>query len=132
MRLVKNMTILVVEDDEGLRYIICKSLRHLGYDVFEATQGEEAFDVLKKEGSIELVLSDIRMPGGSGMDLLKRIQTEMAEPPIVVLMTGFTDVIFSVAIAAGAHSIITKPFTIQALVKHIEDIREPFRKLIVF
>lgn len=118
-------SILIVEDDVVLREVIEMSLLRLGYEVFTANHGVEAFELLQKSGPVDLVLTDIRMPGGNGMDLLKRIQTELPEPPKVILMTGFTDVIFTKAIEAGAHSILTKPFTIQRLLEHLEEIEVP-------
>ena len=123
-----KLTILIVEDDPSLREVICLSLERYGYYIFSASQGQQAFEILRSasengiENQIDLVVSDIKMPGGNGLDLLRQIKTELAQPPVVILMTGFSDTLTSEAIKEGAHAILSKPFTVDALVEEIEKI----------
>ncbi len=100
--------ILVVDDDESLRRVTQVQLTHLGYQVTAAAGGKEALEVLERMPQ-DLVITDLMMPGMSGLDLLKRIRTEY--PEIIVLMfTGFGTIETAVeAMKAGAYEYLTKP-----------------------
>jgi len=104
-----DITILVVDDEESMRNLLNSILAKDGYRVFLAECGEEALDILKRE-SIDLVMSDLKMPGMDGFELLKRIKTDY--PGIgVVMVTAFGDS-YTVkdAILLGADEYVTKPF----------------------
>lgn len=118
----KKLTVLVVEDDEFLREIVAMNLSKRGFQVFSAGEGQEALKLVKENPSIELVISDIQMPGGDGMELLKWIQELRSNQPKVVLMTGYSDVTKREALEAGATSIISKPFQTEALLNLIHEI----------
>lgn len=100
--------ILVVDDDESLRRVTQVQLTHLGYQVTGAAGGQEALEALERMPQ-DLVITDLMMPGMSGLDLLRRIRTEY--PEIIVLMfTGFGTVETAVeAMKAGAYEYLTKP-----------------------
>jgi CheY-like chemotaxis protein len=84
-------TVLVVEDNPGVRQVALSTLHSLGFKVLEAETGDEAARILKTRTDISLVLSDVRMPGElSGTDLARLIQRE--QPGIqVILTTGYFD-----------------------------------------
>lgn len=106
--------ILVVDDDESLRRVTQMQLEEIGYEVKAAPGGEEALALLD-EWDAALVLTDLRMPGLSGMELLKRIRNEHPETA-VVLMTAFGTISSAVeAIKAGAYDYITKPVDFEEL-----------------
>jgi two-component system NtrC family response regulator len=106
--------ILVVDDDESLRRVTQMQLEEIGYEVKTAPCGEEALALLN-EWDAALVLTDLRMPGLSGMDLLKRIRDEHPETA-VILMTAFGTISSAVeAIKAGAYDYITKPVDFEEL-----------------
>jgi signal transduction histidine kinase len=80
-------TILVVEDDEKVRQVTVSSLRSLGYEVLEAEDGDQAVALLRHSGGIDLVLSDVKMPGSiSGTELARRMREEW--PRIKILLTS--------------------------------------------
>jgi len=84
-------TILVVDDDASIRQLVIDTLEPLGYKVMSATCGENALSVLRStEGKIDLLLSDVIMPGMNGRDLIEIV---LADNPGVktVLMSGYTD-----------------------------------------
>ncbi len=83
-------TILIVEDEEGVRKLATKTLRSYGYKVLEAKDGQEALSSLERYGDeIHLLLTDVVMPGMSGRDLASRLNT--LKPGIKVLfMSGYT------------------------------------------
>ena len=84
-------TILLVEDDQGVRTFIDEALKSLGYFVYQAKNGEEALDILNKQKlNPDLLITDIIMPGMDGRDLSDRVKKLL--PSIKVLFTsGYTD-----------------------------------------
>jgi two-component system, NtrC family, response regulator AtoC len=102
-------TILVVDDDERLRLTLALLLRTLGHEVVDAPDVSAA-EVLLREREIDLVISDLRMPGGSGMDLLEIVQGLDVDTP-VILLTAFGTVEGAVhAMQRGAFDYLQKPF----------------------
>ncbi|MAS33000.1 MAG: hypothetical protein CL610_03260 [Anaerolineaceae bacterium] len=104
--------VLVVDDEGAIRYSVSKTLQRVGYHVGEAASGEEALDLMKKS-HFDVILTDIRMPGLSGVDLLKRIK-DQAPDAIVILMTGYASLGTAVeALRLGAHDYLIKPSSSQ-------------------
>lgn len=106
--------ILVVDDDP----LICQQLERLyslsGYAVEVASSGEKAIDRLES-GDIDLVVSDIRLPGMSGVELTEWIQRECPDVPVIVV-TGHADIGNAVdVLKLGASDYIVKPFTAAAI-----------------
>ncbi len=101
--------VLIVDDEKNLCRILSKILSDEGYEVSVAYSGAEALQVLVDE-SIEVVLTDIRMPEMDGIELLRRIKKE--EPsPAVIMMTAYPSIDGVVqAMKAGAYDYIQKPF----------------------
>jgi CheY-like chemotaxis protein len=80
-------TILVVEDDERVRKLTIKRLKLIGYEVLEASDGPKALDILTRGQSVDLVLTDLVMPGGiSGREVAARARE--LKPNIKVLLTS--------------------------------------------
>src|ERR1022692_512928 len=105
---MRHRRILVVDDDESLRRITQIQLEEAGYQVVTASNGNQALTSIEEEEPA-LVISDLRMPGLSGLDLLR--QTRSAHPETtVILITAFGTVETAVeAMRAGAYDYITKP-----------------------
>lgn len=105
---MKKRTILVVDDDESLRRVTQVQLEDEGYAVTTACDAEEALRVLSSKPQ-ELVVTDLSMPGRSGLDLLREIRASHPETT-VILMTAFGTVQSAVeAMRVGAYDYITKP-----------------------
>lgn len=80
--------ILVVDDEDAVNRLVSRYLRHLGYRVLEACSGEEALAVVRRQRpAIDLVLSDVVMPGMDGVALAARLLARCPGPS-VILMTG--------------------------------------------
>ncbi len=102
-------SILIAEDQEGLRKALREALRRERYDVEVAVDGEEALVALARR-HFDLLVADMRMPGASGLDLLKRVKATDPETQVIV-MTAFGEVSMAVeAMKAGAFDFIGKPF----------------------
>lgn len=110
----QKQTLLVVDDEEMLRDAIAFDFRRKGYQVFVAGSGNEALELVKKE-EIHLVLSDVRMPNGSGIDLLNSLKKLEASPPAMIFLTGFADISLEQAYDMGAEAVFPKPFDRKAL-----------------
>ncbi len=112
--------ILVVDDEGAIRYSVTKTLERTGYQVVTASSGEEALAILT-ERDFDVVLTDIRMPGISGVDLLAQIK-EQSPDAVVILMTGYASLGTAVeSLRLGAHDYLIKPST-------SEDIRESVKR----
>jgi len=107
--------ILVVDDDASLRRVMKMQLEEAGYDVALAANGDEALHVLDGRRP-KLVITDLRMPGSDGMDLLRHISEEHQETTVIII-TAYGSVETAVAaMKAGAYDYVTKPIDYDALV----------------
>jgi DNA-binding NtrC family response regulator len=104
--------ILLVEDDLRIRKNLASFLRIEGYEVNEASNGKEAIEVLQKD-EIDLVLSDVVMPGPDGFHLLQHVRSVTPEIP-VFLMSGYFINPHQI-VKEGAAGFITKPFDLTEL-----------------
>jgi DNA-binding response OmpR family regulator len=104
--------VLVVDDETAIRYSVSKTLQRVGYQVQEAASGEDALDLMKRS-TFDVVLTDIRMPGLDGVELVRRIKDIDADT-IVVLMTAYPSLGTAVeALRLGAHDYLIKPSSSQ-------------------
>jgi two-component system NtrC family response regulator len=101
--------ILVADDDESLRRVLEFRLREAGYKVSTADNGLKALDLFLQQ-PVDCLITDLRMPGLTGLELLQRAGAIRSEVPVVVI-TAFGDMETAVeAMRAGAFDFITKPF----------------------
>jgi DNA-binding NtrC family response regulator len=110
MAKLKGIVVLIVEDDDILREFLAQSCLDEGASVLRANCGDEAFKIVK-ENRIDVVVSDIRMPRGDGVSLLKNIRSHQPPQPVVILVTGYSDVSTVAALELGAAALIPKPFS---------------------
>ncbi len=109
-----QIRILVVDDEEPVRRWLCAALRRHGYSVAQAESGDEALRLLAENRSIDVMLTDIRMPGMDGLELGRRARE--AYPGLrIIYMTGFSDELIDPAIP-----LLKKPFTTDALRKELD------------
>lgn len=107
-----NASILVVDDEAAIRYSVSKTLQRVGYVVREAASGEEALEMLKGNW-FDVVLTDIRMPGIDGVELVRRIK-DTDPDTVVILMTAYPNLGTAVeALRLGAHDYLIKPSSSQ-------------------
>lgn len=120
--------IVLAEDDSELRRLLATKLRKRGYDVVDMGTGERLAQYLIVEGRLadtDLIVSDIRMPGLSGMDMLAYLRIRGEFPP-VVLITGFGDWrVHEEAMKLGALTVFDKPLDLDDLVDWIADAVPP-------
>ena len=104
-------TVLVVDDDDALRELLGVLLRVLGHDVLVAPDVPTA-KALLGEHWVDLVISDLRMPGGSGFDLLDWIRLTGIDTPVIIVTAHGTTQMAAEAIRKGAFDFTPKPFDI--------------------
>jgi len=114
-----NERILVVDDEEQMRDLLAKVLERKGYQVSVCGDGAEALAFLERE-PVDLVITDVRMPGLNGMEALRAIK-ELNPEIVVLIMTAFGSIDQAVqAVKEGAYDYINKPFKIDEILLTIE------------
>ena len=118
-------TILLVEDEEGLRALNARGLASRGYTVLEAGNGVEAIEVFKKNGGkVDLVVSDVVMPEMDGPTLLKELRKR--NPALkIIFVSGYAEEAFEKSLppedGRKQFSFLPKPFTLKQLVAAVKE-----------
>lgn len=109
---VGPLRIVLAEDDREMRWMLCSVLRRDGHEVVEASDGIELVAAMTAINDVDLVVSDLRMPGVDGLEALRRLRHAGVEVP-VLLMTAFPDQhVYEEASRNGAAGVLDKPFDI--------------------
>ncbi|MGH6726763.1 MAG: cell cycle histidine kinase CckA [Pseudolabrys sp.] len=114
-------TILLVEDEEGLRALNARGLASRGYTVLEASNGVDAIEVLEKQGGVDLVVSDVVMPEMDGPTLLKELRRR--NPKLkVIFVSGYAEEAFQKNLPEQEqYEFLAKPFTLKQLVSKVKE-----------
>jgi len=116
-------SILLVDDEEGIRTVLGIVLSDSGYNVTPAASGEEALGILR-QGGPQIILTDIKMPGMDGLELLRRIKEEKPESEVIML-TGHGDLDLAIrSLQYDAADFITKPINEDALAVALKRAKE--------
>lgn len=108
-------TVLVVEDEVLLRLLICDSLTDAGLSVVVAASGDEALDLLAAGTAVDLVLTDLRMPGVTGgLALAEAVNGSEARAPVII-MSGNP----AIAALSGRYPLLLKPFPMDKMVETV-------------
>ncbi len=114
---LKRYLVLVVDDEPELREILREEFEYFGYSVLEAENGRKGWEILN-QNPIDVVITDIRMPGGNGLDFLQSILNRDGFRPPVILVSAFADVNAKEAAGKGAFAYLSKPYDLDELMKH--------------
>lgn len=116
----KTGKILIVDDDEYICKLCANSLKNVGYGVRTTCNPNEAYQIASNN-NFDLILTDIRMPQMSGIELMQRLKKQVPELP-VVLMTGYATLDTAIkAIKGGAYNFIHKPFNVHEIVVAVQN-----------
>jgi two-component system, cell cycle sensor histidine kinase and response regulator CckA len=115
-------TILLVEDEEGLRALNARGLASRGYTVLQAGNGVEALELFAENGGkVDLVVSDVVMPEMDGPTLLKELRQKNPELKII-FVSGYAEEAFEKSLPKGQQfSFLAKPFTLKQLIAHVKE-----------
>lgn len=125
----RDQTILVVEDAEAIRKMVCAMLLNEGFRCLEAGDGIEALDVIRRSGKIHLMLTDVIMPQMGGPELARHVAALHPEVRII-FMSGYTEDPTVRRIACTSPAFLQKPFTAAALTGKVRRaLEEPWEGL---
>lgn len=118
--------ILIVDDSETVRAVLARTLEMAGVDVstlHQASNGEEALEVMKNNW-IDLVFSDINMPGMGGVEMIERMQESdlLGTVPVVVVSTEGSKTRIDDLLSKGVRAYIRKPFTPEKVKAVVEEL----------
>lgn len=127
MSYLKDHLVLIVDDEPDLREMLIFELESLKTKTLEAKNGKEGLVFVKKE-KIDIVISDIRMPGGNGIEFLEATKKINIKKPIFLFITAFSDVTREELYAKGADGLISKPFDLPSLLETLEWFSMPIQE----
>ena len=116
------MKILVLEDEYSIRSFVTINLKREGYEVFEASTGEEAVEVFEKNNDIRLAILDVMLPGIDGFEVLKRLREKSPSIGIIMLTARTHEQDKVLGLEYGADDYISKPFSPTELVARIRSL----------
>ena len=121
--------IWVVDDDRSVRFVLATALRQAGWQVEAFDSADAALAMLAQSQVPDLLFTDVRMPGQSGLQLLEKLKAEHPQLPVIV-MSAYTDVASTAgAFRGGAHEFLSKPFDLDEAValarRTLPSLREP-------
>jgi DNA-binding response OmpR family regulator len=117
--------ILVAEDDDEFRILLASALRSGGHDVVSCRTGDDLLLHLRMyllqlgDEEHDLIISDIRMPGASGLDVLESLKGCQSRPPMILITAFGDDATHAQARELGAASVLDKPFRIDVLLSEV-------------
>ncbi len=119
--MAKKGTILIVDDERGIRELCRRALKETANRVLTAGTGKEALRIVKKESHPDIVILDVRLPGMDGIELLQKIK-QINSRIIVILITGYGTMESTIrAMKLGAYDFVNKPFSLEVLKKTVEN-----------
>ena len=115
--------VLCVDDEKNVRNLMRKVLEDEGYEVVAVSSGEEAQELLNRE-RFNILTLDLKLPGISGIDLLKKLQEEGMEVPAIVISAIATPEAIVEAMKNGAVDFLSKPFSPEELLEKVKGVLE--------
>src|SRR5579863_8754722 len=120
---MRSLSILVVDDEKNQRETLAQILRDQNFQVVTAADGPQAIGLLK-ETCFDVILSDFRMPGGSGVDVAKKA-IELCPQSVTLIMTAYADVQSVIeAMRAGVVDYLLKPLNVDSLIRKIDILQD--------
>ena len=112
--------VLVLEDEASIRSFIVINLTRAGYEVIEAETGEDALELLQKNGDIRVALLDIMLPGIDGFEVCRRIRATNTSIGIIMLTARSQEMDKVTGLMTGADDYVTKPFSPAELTARVD------------
>jgi len=116
------MKALTVDDSPTIRHIVAKTLKPLGFEMFQAGDGLEALKVIEEHGKMDLIVLDWNMPNMDGYEFLVEVRKreDLADMKIMMLTTENQRHFIIKAIMAGANEYLMKPFSSDMLIEKVK------------
>jgi DNA-binding response OmpR family regulator len=116
--------VLVIEDDQAVRSVICRALQRVGHTVLEGFDGRDGFDQVLRS-KVDLVITDILMPNQEGIETIQQLKSLEPDLPIIAMSGVRREGPFSVlddALMIGADLALEKPFDVPTLIDAVESL----------
>ncbi|MGO8786722.1 MAG: response regulator [Terriglobia bacterium] len=114
--------ILVVDDDQESRDLLCEVLQANGYAPHAVADGVAAREVLSRDGEYRIVIADLRMPQESGLELLRKLRQQNSKHEIILMSSFMSGAEKKELKALGAHALLDKPFQLTELLQTVADL----------
>jgi two-component system cell cycle sensor histidine kinase/response regulator CckA len=111
--------VLVVDDEQGLRDLVCRTLQAEGYTTLEAAHGAEALEVMESVPEVDLVITDVVMPGVDGRELGRRVSQRWPDVPILYISAYDVNDIFRRGSPRQSAPFLQKPFPLEGLIASV-------------
>jgi CheY-like chemotaxis protein len=111
--------ILVVDDDQESRNLLCEVLEANGYAVCAVGDGAAAREALSRDGEYRIVIADLQMPQESGLELLRKLRQQNSQHQIILMSSFMSGTERKAAQALGAYALLDKPFRISELLQTV-------------
>ncbi len=125
---MQAQTVLTIEDDAAIRRGIVDALRFAGYSSLEASRGDTGLEMATQR-SYDLLLLDLVLPGGDGLEILRRVRETRPTQPIIILTARGEEHDRVAGLRLGADDYVVKPFSVKELLARVEAVlrRSPER-----
>ena len=117
--------ILVVDDDQESRDLLCEVLEANGYAPYAVADGSAAREVLGRDGGYRIVIADLRMPRESGLDLLRKLRQQNSQHELILMSSFMSGAERKAAKELGARALLDKPFQFNELLQAIAELAAP-------
>jgi DNA-binding NtrC family response regulator len=123
MRNQREPRVLLAEDDAAMRAMVARALRRDGFEVIEARNGYETLErlayalVTQPRKKVDLIISDVRMPGYDGINILVSIRGVSLQVPVILITAFGTADTHATARRLGAYALLDKPFDVEDLLQ---------------
>jgi len=111
--------IMVVDDEESLVRLITYNLNKEGFTTIHAYDGNEAWDIIKRE-NLDLIILDLMLPGKDGLEICRDLRVESINTPIIILTARDEEIDKVLGLELGADDYVTKPFNVRELVARVK------------
>lgn len=117
--------ILIVDDEELILELMAEALTGEGYECFVASSVEAAVQTIRATPGIVLIITDLKMPGGNGFDLIETVQTQCGQKLKFIIMSGHADLSNNDRdVGAAALPFLAKPVSIESLLDKVRSVLE--------
>ncbi len=114
-------TILIIEDDRDIAELVSIHMKDTGFNTEKVHDGKEGF-IQAMEGTYELIILDLKLPGMDGLEICRRLRMEKVNTPIIMLTSKSEEIDKVLGLEIGADDYITKPFSIRELVARVKSV----------
>lgn len=114
--------VLIVDDDEESRDLLCEVLGANGYSVGAVEDGRAARETLRRDDAYRIVIADLRMPEETGLDLLRSLRQQKSKLDIILMSSFISGTERKVAEELGAHALLEKPFRLSDLLQVVAEL----------